>query len=82
MQLSFIALSLVFSLVSNSYKFSVELCFRCAFQVKKIAFKRSSRRHPDLSTWHCHGIGKIFSNRPMAKGDTSGLAIYTISEFH
>ena len=30
MQLSFIVLSLVFSLVSNSYKLSVKLCFGCA----------------------------------------------------
>ena len=39
MQLSFIALSLVFSLVSNSYKLSVKLCFRCAFQIKTNSIK-------------------------------------------
>ena len=60
LQLSFIALSLAFSLVSISYKLSVKLCFRCAFQVKKNAFKISSRRHPDVSTWRYHSIGKQF----------------------
>ena len=39
MQLSFIALSLVFSLVSKSYKWSVKKCLRCAFQVKKTTKK-------------------------------------------
>ena len=34
MQASFTALSLVFSPASNSYKISVKLCFRYAFQVK------------------------------------------------
>ena len=68
LQLRFIALSLVYSLVSNSYKLSVKLCFKCAFQVKQTAFKISSRRYTDLSTWRYHGTEEDHSTWSKALG--------------
>ena len=58
MQLSFIALSLVFSLVSKSYKLSVKKCLRCAFQVKKCSILNIRQTTSKFSTWCNHGIGK------------------------
>ena len=83
MQVSFTALSLVFSLASNSYKISVKLCFRCAFQVKN---KQHSKYLADDIQIFLPRVTMVLEkqiqNKPMAKGDTSALAIFTRSKFH
>ena len=67
MQLSFIALSLVFSLV----------CFKMCISSKN---KQHSKYQADDITIVLPGVtmvlAKTISNRPMANGDTAALAIY------